>query len=406
MNPRTTGHLLFLSGMLYGMFLFPQDSLRQIRPFGSNPGNLKLMWYNPGNLTAKAPLVVVLHCCTQTAASCAEQTGWNKLARQNGFFVLYPEQLILNHPENCFNWYRHGDQSADRGEPASIMQMINYLKAHYPIDSTRIYITGLSAGAAMAAVMMAVFPRVFDQGAVMAGGPYKAAESLVKAGPAMLGMVSHSPEDWGALVRAQNPGYRGAYPELIVFHGGADPVVSPNNANQLIKQWIDLHGTDYEPDTYDSRFKGNEEVERSVYTNREGKPVVTYFRIRGLGHAVALDTGHCANQGGRTGLFASDRDFHSTWWAARLFGILKEHYEIAGDTLVKPGQAGLSYSVPERTGSQYHWKTPAGMWIDSGDHTAHIRLTTDHASGFLELTEDAPNGCRYEPTPLWIHVKD
>ena len=83
-----------------------QDDLVQIRPFGTNPGNLKLMFYDPGNITQKAPLVVVLHGCTQMAKSCAEQSGWNKLAKLHQFYVLYPEQLVLNNVENCFNWYR------------------------------------------------------------------------------------------------------------------------------------------------------------------------------------------------------------------------------------------------------------------------------------------------------------
>lgn len=317
-----------------------------------------------------------------------------------------PEQLILNNPENCFNWYRSGDQGKDKGEPASVMQMIGYLKQHRPIDSARIYVIGLSAGGAMSSILLSVFPQVFDKGGVMAGGPYKSAESVVKAGPAMLGMVSRSPEDWGNLVREQNPGYTGAYPELVVFHGGADPVVSPNNANQLIKQWTDLHRTDYEADEHEEHFRGNEDVERSVYKDGRGQDAVTYYRIKGMGHAVPLDTGSCPNQGGKTGIFAVDKDFHSTWWAARFFGILKEEYAIAGDTAVKAGQGGLTYSVPPHEGSYYRWKTPAGMWITAGDKGPVIMLSADHASGYLELTETRRDGCRYEAPRLWISVKE
>lgn len=387
-------------------FFFSQNDLTQIRPFGSNPGNLKLMLYDPGNISEKAPLVVVLHGCTQTAASCAQQSGWNKLAKQHGFFVLYPEQLILNNPENCFNWYRSGDQSADKGEPASIMQMITYLKRNKPIDTTRMYVIGLSAGGAMSCVLMSVFPDVFDKGGVMAGGPYKAAESVVKAAPAMLGMVSKSPEDWGKLIRDQNPDYKGTYPELIIFHGGADPVVSVNNANQLIKQWINIHQTDYTPDFHDEHFKGHEAVELTLYNNSSGQAVVHYYRIKGLGHALPLDTGSCDNQGGKTGMFAVDRDFHSTYWAARFFGILKDPYVISGATVVKPMQSDLVYSVPEREHSLYNWKTPAGMWITAGDKSHKITLTADYASGYLELTETTAEGCRYEPPKLWIQVKE
>ena len=119
-------HVFF--SMLFFSYSFAQDDLVQIRPFGTNPGNLKLMFYDPGNITEKAPLVVVLHGCTQMAKSCAEQSGWNKLAKLHQFYVLYPEQIVLNNPENCFNWYRAADQSRDKGEPASIMQMITHLK--------------------------------------------------------------------------------------------------------------------------------------------------------------------------------------------------------------------------------------------------------------------------------------
>jgi poly(hydroxyalkanoate) depolymerase family esterase len=383
-----------------------QDDLVQIRPFGTNPGNLKLMFYDPGNITQKAPLVVVLHGCTQMAKACAEQTGWNKLAKLHQFYVLYPEQIILNNPENCFNWYRAADQSRDKGEPASIMQMITLLKKNKNIDSTRIYIIGLSAGGAMSSIMMAVFPEVFDKGAVIGGGPYKATESVMKAGTSMLGMVSKSPEDWGDLVRKQNPNYKGNYPELAVFHGGIDPVVSTNNANQLIKQWVDIHHTDYEPDEHFERFRNNADVELTIYKNSKNEEVVRYFRVRGMGHAIALDTGDCRTQGGKTGIFSYDKDFHSTFWAAHFFGIIKTPYQIVGETIVKPKTTNLSYSVPSHQGSSYLWNMPAGMWIRQGKHSNSITVDVDYQSGEIEVIETDANGCQLEPCKLWIEVKE
>lgn len=383
-----------------------QTNLVQIRPFGTNPGNLKLMFYDPGIITGKAPLVVVLHGCTQVAASCAEQTGWNKLAKKHGFYVLYPEQLILNNVENCFNWYRSRDQTKDKGEPASVMQMIDYLKKNKSIDSSRIYVIGLSAGGAMSSIMMAVFPDVFQKGAVIAGGPYKSAESVIKAGTSMLGLVSKSPEDWGDLVREQNPGYKGKYPELMIFHGGADPVVSTNNSNQLIKQWVNIHRSDYEADEHIEQFKNNPDVELNTYQNAEGKAVVTYYRIKGMGHAIAVDTGSCDTQGGKTGLFSVDKDFHSTYEAARFFELIKPPYAISGDTLTRPATSGLTYSVPQHEGSVYKWRTPAGMWITDGYNTHAITLTTDYQSGYLEVTEITAGGCQLESCRLWIHIKE
>lgn len=383
-----------------------QDDLLQIRPFGTNPGNLKLMFYDPGNITTKAPLVVVLHGCTQMAKACAQQSGWNKLAKLHQFYILYPEQIILNNPENCFNWYRASDQSRDKGEPASIMQMITHLKKNKNIDTTRIYIIGLSAGGAMSSIMMAVFPEVFDKGGVMAGGPYKAAESILQAGPSMMGMVSKAPEDWGNLVREQNPEYKGNYPELIVFHGGIDPVVSTNNANQLIKQWVNLHHTDYEEDEHFAKFRNDEAIELTIYKNKQQQEVVRYYKIKGIGHTLAIDTGSCSTQGGKTGMFALHKKFHSTFWAAHFFGLIKSPYSISGETIIKPGSKGHTYTIPFHEGSKYLWNMPAGMWIANGKHTNAITVDTDYQSGYIEVTETTSNGCVLEPVKLWIEVKE
>ena len=403
----TTLFMILINNFIYltsSSTLFAQDEPIQIRPFGTNPGNLKLMFYDPGNIKEKAPLVVVLHGCTQTAKICAEQTGWNKLAKIHQFYVLYPEQIILNNVENCFNWYRSADQSRDKGEPASIMQMITYLKKNRNIDSTRIYIIGLSAGGAMSSIMMAVFPEVFDKGGVIGGGPYKATESVINAGTSMLGMVAKSPEDWGDLVRKENPNFKGAYPELIVFHGGLDPVVNSNNANQLIKQWVNLHHTDYFEDEHFERFRNNEDIELTVYKNKIQQEVVRYFRVRNMGHAIAVDTGNCSTQGGKTGIFSFDKNFHSTYWAADFFGIIKKPYQITGDILVKPKTTNLNYSVPFHQGSNYQWNTPVGMWINQGRNTNSITLDVDYQSGFLEVTETDANNCELEPCKLWIEV--
>lgn len=396
---------VFMS-MFLSLSMIAQDDLMQIRPFGTNPGNLKLMFYDQGNITEKAPLVVVLHGCTQMAKSCAEQSGWNKLAKLNQFYVLYPEQIILNNAENCFNWYRAADQSRDKGEPASIMQMITHLKKNKNIDSTRIYIIGLSAGGAMSSIMMAVFPEVFDKGGVMAGGPYKSAESVVKAGTSMVGMVSKSPEDWGDLVRAQNPNYKGSYPELIVFHGGMDPVVSTNNSNQLIKQWTNIHNIDYEEDEHYENFRNKEGIEATIYKNKQQQEIVRYYRIKGIGHALPLDTGSCSTQGGKTGLFAINKGFHSTFWAAHFFGIIKAPYSITGETSVNHSSQNLNYSVPLHQGSKYFWKMPSGMNITNGKHTNSITIDVDYQSGYIEVTETDANGCEIEPVKLWIEVKE
>ena len=399
-------HLLFCVLTLLTKVSFSQeDELQQIRPFGTNPGNLKLMLYEPPNITEKAPLVVVLHGCTQMAKGSAEQTGWNKLAKQQQFYVLYPEQLILNNLENCFNWYREGDQLRDKGEPGSIKQMIDYLKKNKRIDSTRIYIIGLSAGGAMSTIMMAVYPEVFDKGGVIGGGPYKAAESAIKGGASMLGMVAKSPENWGDLVRKQNPNYKGEYPELIVFHGNLDYIVNINNANQLIKQWTNIHQADYKEDEHYEAFMQNKDVELTIYKNAKQQDVVTYYKVKNMAHAVALDTGSCPNQGGKTGMFAVDKNFHSTFWAAYFFGIVKPTHQLTGETKTTAEAVNVPYSIPNTDGSTYSWKTPSGVWIQGEKHSNNINVNFDYAGGYIEVNETTKNGCIETPCKIWVDVK-
>src|ERR1700752_3422404 len=99
-RPSIKSYLVFVFSLCLSGLLFSQEDLEQIKSFGSNPGNLKMFVYNPDNGSEKVPLVVVLHGCTQTAKTCAEQTGWNKLAKKHQFYVLYPEQILINNVEN------------------------------------------------------------------------------------------------------------------------------------------------------------------------------------------------------------------------------------------------------------------------------------------------------------------
>jgi len=158
----------------------------EIADFGSNPGNLRMFRYLPSTLQPSTPLVIALHGCKQTASDYGDQTGWIQFADRWGFVLLLPQQQQTNNHWSCFNWFRPGDSSRDQGEALSIQQMIDRMKADYPIDPDRIYITGLSAGGAMAAVMLATYPEVFASGAIIAGIPYRCASGLWSALRCML----------------------------------------------------------------------------------------------------------------------------------------------------------------------------------------------------------------------------
>ena len=126
-------------------------------------------------------LVVILHGCTQTAAGYDAAAGWSKLADEFGFAVLFPEQTRQNNPNLCFNWFSDSDIQRDRGEVRSIREMIDEMVSSHGVDPTRVSVTGLSAGGAMANAMLTAYPEVFAGGAIIAGLPYGVASSIPQA---------------------------------------------------------------------------------------------------------------------------------------------------------------------------------------------------------------------------------
>jgi poly(hydroxyalkanoate) depolymerase family esterase len=139
------------------------DRLTEVTGFGSNPGALRMFEYVPTD--PEPALVVVLHGCTQTAASYDFGAGWPTLADRHGFVLLLPEQQPANNAKNCFNWFLAGDIERGRGEAMSIRQMGEKMIVDHGIDRRRVFVTGLSAGGAMTSVMLATYPDVFAAGA-------------------------------------------------------------------------------------------------------------------------------------------------------------------------------------------------------------------------------------------------
>src|ERR1700751_2652389 len=228
--------LFFILALSLFVKTFSQ-SLTPVTGFGSNPGALNMYSYVPTGLSTKAPLVVVMHGCTQNAATVSQESGWNTLADRHKFYLVYPEQIAANNSSNCFNWFQAGDQDRNQGEVLSIKQMVDHMKANYNIDTTKIFVTGLSAGACMTNIMLACYPEIFSKGAVMAGAPHKSASNATQAYYVGLGTVTNTPQNWGTLVTNENSSYAGPYPTVAVFHGSSDNVVNINNETEIMKQW-------------------------------------------------------------------------------------------------------------------------------------------------------------------------
>lgn len=259
--------------------------LRPLTGFGANPGALNGHVHIPENLPEKAPLVVVLHGCTQTAAGYDAASGWSRLADEQGFALLYPEQQRANNPNGCFNWFETGDTQRGSGEAASIHQMIVTVAERHAIDLRRIFITGLSAGGAMTATMLATYPEVFAGGAIIAGLPHGVARDMMQALDRMRGHNLPDAKALSALVRDASD-HHGRWPTVSIWHGGGDTTVSPANADAILSQWLGVHGLNARP----SRTEHIGDVPHRLWCGTDGQVLVEDHIVPGMAHGAPLKT--------------------------------------------------------------------------------------------------------------------
>jgi poly(hydroxyalkanoate) depolymerase family esterase len=299
-----------------------EGRLQEVSGFGSNPGNLRMMTYVPERLPRNPALVVALHGCTQTAPHYDHGTGWSTLAERHQWVVLYPQQQISNNPSNCFSWFLPGDVSREEGEALSIRQMVERAVRDHSIDRRQIFVTGLSAGGAMASAMLATYPEVFAGGAIIAGLPYGCATSAESAFKAMFEERSNSARALGNRVRAASQ-HKGPWPRVSVWHGLADRVVNPINGEEIVRQWTYLHGLSARP-TFEHNVAGHS---RRVWNDVNGDAVIEAFFIANMSHGVPLATRVGSEQCGVVGPFFLDVGISSTEQIARFWGLVEEKGE-------------------------------------------------------------------------------
>jgi feruloyl esterase len=288
--------------------------LTEVTGFGPNPGALRMFKYVPAE--AQPALVVVLHGCTQTAASYDLGAGWSTLADRYGFALLLPEQQRANNGKNCFNWFLAGDTERGRGEAMSIRHMVERMIVDHGIDRNRVFVTGLSAGGAMTSVMLATYPDVFAAGAIIAGLPYRTATNVQQAFESMGQVRAREAREWGDLVRAASP-HRGPWPRVSVWHGAADPVVKRENADEIVKQWTDVHGIGLAPAATE-RVDG---YPRQVWRNAAGESVIESYTIPAMAHGTPLATGPDDEHCGVPGAFLLDVGISSSYHIAKFWGL-------------------------------------------------------------------------------------
>jgi poly(hydroxyalkanoate) depolymerase family esterase len=289
-----------------------RDRLSDLAAFGSNPGQLRARTYTPINLSAGAPLVVVLHGCTQTAADYDHGSGWSSLADRYGFALLFPEQQRSNNPNLCFNWFMPGDSRRDAGEPLSIRQMVETFAAAHGSDERRIFVTGLSAGGAMAAIMLATYPEMFAGGAIIAGLPYGCATTIPEAFDRMKG---NGLADADGFVRDASD-HTGPWPMVSVWHGSADQTVHPANAEAILRQWRMVHGLEESP----TRTELIDSYPRRVWCDPNGRALIEMYSITGMGHGTPLATSG-SDGWGASGAHMLEANISSTRRIAEFWGL-------------------------------------------------------------------------------------
>ena len=245
--------------------------LFETRSFAGAAGARDYKLYTPAQLpVGRMPLVVMLHGCTQSPDDFAAGTRMNELAEEQGFLVAYPAQSRAANAQKCWNWFNPVDQQRETGEPAIIAGITRAIIAEGHVDPARVYVAGLSAGGAAAAIMGSAYPDLFAAIGVHSGLACGAARDMPSAFAAMK-KGAHAPV-----------GRHAAVP-TIVFHGDRDATVHPVNSDHVIAQSAPAGAT--KPTVSQGRAEGGMSYTRTVCSDADGSPVLEQWRVHGLAHA-------------------------------------------------------------------------------------------------------------------------
>lgn len=239
----------------------------------SNPAGMRdYKLYTPSTSRGKSlPLVVMLHGCSQSPDDFAAGTGMNALAEELGCLIAYPAQPASANANKCWNWFKPEDQQRGLGEPSLIAGITRQIMRDHTVDPARVYVAGLSAGGAAAAVMGAAYPELYAAVGVHSGLPFGAASDLRSAFAAMR---------QGGEGRAR----RAAPIPTIVFHGDQDATVNPRNGDAIAaavtQSAAGLHST-----VQRGQVHGGRAYSRAVHADASGRALCEQWTIHGAGHA-------------------------------------------------------------------------------------------------------------------------
>jgi poly(hydroxyalkanoate) depolymerase family esterase len=264
----------------------------ETREFSNHAGTRSYKLYVPARISdVPPPMVVMLHGCTQSADDFAAGTQMNRLAKEHGFLVVYPEQAAHANTSKCWSWFKAPDQVRDAGEPSLIAGIVRGVAARHGTDPRRIFVAGLSAGAAMAVILGETYPELFAGVGAHSGLPYGSAHDIPSALAAMKGGRS------GLVGLKSMPGAVAgprrkavhAVP-IIVFHGDRDHTVQQTNGAEIVQQAKDAHlaetaGATLRASTQRGTSPGGRSYSRTVHVDTTGEVHIELWTLHGAGHA-------------------------------------------------------------------------------------------------------------------------
>jgi poly(hydroxyalkanoate) depolymerase family esterase len=246
--------------------------------YSSEAGSRAYKLYIPSGYHGQAiPLIVMLHGCTQSPDDFAAGTRMNTLAEERTCFVVYPAQAASANASKCWNWFSPGDQMRGQGEPSLIAGITRQVMRDFAVDPQRVYVAGLSAGAAAAAIMGATYPDLYAAIGVHSGLACGAARDLPSAFAAMRGEMTAQRDSSSGRKEGRS------IAPTIVFHGDRDTTVHPRNGDQVIEQ----SGTAMALQTtvQRGRVPGGHAYSRFIHSDASGRAILEQWVVHGAGHA-------------------------------------------------------------------------------------------------------------------------
>ena len=250
--------------------------------YTNTAGSRAYKLYIPSRYQGQAlPLIVMLHGGTQTPDDFAAGTRMNLIAEEQNCLVVYPAQPGRANPAKCWNWFRADDQCRGRGEPSLIAGITRQVVHDYSVDPQRVYVGGLSAGAAAAAVMGATYPDLYAAIGVHSGLACGAADDLISAFAAMRqgdSRYSFASGEATDILEDRQP-----FVPTIVFHGDRDNIVHPRNADHIIS--CSLRGSKWQKKVDRGSVPDGHAYTRTIHTDANGRVMLEQWCIHGGGHA-------------------------------------------------------------------------------------------------------------------------